>query len=410
MAIDKRIKYLNDRAPKGEFLAYINKKEAAMLKKTGGSGKKVNGIPSFRPQDMGNKSNQKASAANTGMGGSRKGPDKGTGGGSGNIGGGGGGQNTTYRQYSPPTKKTYTADTIDSKPVTGDDFRRSQNEFVDNLNQNNFLRAQQTNTPFVPYQGGARTTDYYNPRNPLSGLLSLAAGIAVPGLGFLMTQAGNAKDGIMSLNNRLRNSDFGRSKNLMDYLDIRNYGGYDEREMARRINMDESKNLQARIDAGEFDEMGVKPVQTFEFDPSNFNTRNVATVNNFGDAAVPGSSYDMAGVNTPFAQQAPEEFISELFPNTNIYNQQDTKYQKRPEQVETEMFFSPQLKSNNIELADDRAVNELTYDQIIDYENLTSKLEGQEMQKTGNPDISMAKTEEIKNKAIDQILASGTEI
>jgi len=44
---------LKKNAPKGEFLAYINKKEAAMLKKAGGSGELVNGIPSFRPQDYG---------------------------------------------------------------------------------------------------------------------------------------------------------------------------------------------------------------------------------------------------------------------------------------------------------------------------------------------------------------------
>ena len=53
--------------------------------------------------------------------------------------------------------------------------------------------------------------------------------------------------------------------------------------------------------------------------------------------------------------------------------------------------------------ADDRAVDELSYDQIIEYENLTNKLEGEEIQKTGNPDISISKQEEIKNKAIDQI-------
>ena len=33
MATDKAITYLKNKAPKGEFLAYINKKEAAMLKK-----------------------------------------------------------------------------------------------------------------------------------------------------------------------------------------------------------------------------------------------------------------------------------------------------------------------------------------------------------------------------------------
>jgi len=293
---------------------------------------------------MGNASNQKQSASKASTTSTRTSP--GTGGGSGNLGGGGGGQDSDYRRYEAPTQATYDYTNIDQKPITGADFQRSQNEFINNLNQNNLLRAQQTNTPFVPYQGGARTTDYYNP-NPLQGILNLLSGVAIPGAGFLINQGGRLKDGIMSLNNRIQNSDFGRSKNLMDYLDIRNYGGYDEREMARRINMDEAKLLQANIDSGMYDGMGVKPVQTFEFDPSNFNTRNVATVNSFGDTTVPGSSYDMAGVNTPFAQQAPEEFVSQFLPETDIYDQQNTRYQTKPEQVETDIFFSPELKSED---------------------------------------------------------------
>ena len=60
-------------------------------------------------------------------------------------------------------------------------------------------------------------------------------------------------------------------------------------------------------------------------------------------------------------------------------------------------------KPVDTKLADDRAVDELSYNQIIEYENLTNKLEGEEIQKTGNPDISITKQEEIKNKAIDQI-------
>jgi hypothetical protein len=50
---------LKKNAPKGEFLAYINKKEAAMLKKAGGSGELVNGIPSFRPEDFGQEARSK---------------------------------------------------------------------------------------------------------------------------------------------------------------------------------------------------------------------------------------------------------------------------------------------------------------------------------------------------------------
>tara|TARA_R110002073_G_scaffold310677_1_gene481476 strand:+ start:43 stop:780 length:738 start_codon:yes stop_codon:yes gene_type:complete len=187
----------------------------------------------------------------------------GTGGSSGNLGGGGGGQDSDYRRYEAPTRPTYNSTNIDQKPITGADFQRSENEFINNLNANNLFQSQITNTPFVPYQGGARTTDYYNP-NPFKGILSLLAGIAIPGAGFLINQGGKLKDGIMSLNDQIQNSDFGRSKNLMDYLDIRKFGGYDEREMAKRINMDEAKLLQADIDSGMYDGMGVKPVQTFD--------------------------------------------------------------------------------------------------------------------------------------------------
>ena len=59
----KAVNQLQAKAPEGEFLAYINPDEAAMLKRAGGSGEPVNGIPSFRPQDMGNEANQAASAA-----------------------------------------------------------------------------------------------------------------------------------------------------------------------------------------------------------------------------------------------------------------------------------------------------------------------------------------------------------
>ena len=45
-------------------------------------------------------------------------------------------------------------------------------------------------------------------------------------------------DRLKRFNQKLQDSDFGRSKNLMDFLDARKYGGYDEREEARRKNMD----------------------------------------------------------------------------------------------------------------------------------------------------------------------------
>ena len=180
----------------------------------------------------------------------------GTGGSKGNIGGGGGGQESEYRRYEAPTRPTYDSTNIDQKPVTGADFRRSENEFINNLNQNNFLRAQQTNTPFQPYQGGAFAIDRMKQSNPARGIMSLLASVAIPGAGFFLNQGSKLRDGLMGLNNQLQQSDFGRSTSLMDYLDMRKYGGYDEREMARRINMDEARLLQADIDSGLYDGTG----------------------------------------------------------------------------------------------------------------------------------------------------------
>ena len=56
---------LQSNAPKGEFLAYINPKEAGILKSLGGSGKPVNGIPSFDDEDSygGGYSQSEATAA-----------------------------------------------------------------------------------------------------------------------------------------------------------------------------------------------------------------------------------------------------------------------------------------------------------------------------------------------------------
>jgi hypothetical protein len=239
--------------------------------------------------DMGNTTSQarSASMANT----PSRTTSTDTGGSSGNLGGGGGGQNSAYRSYSPPTKKTYTSKTIDSKPITGDDYRRSQNDWINSVNTNNLMRANQTNTTFTPYQGGARNTSYYKP-NPLGGLLKLASGIAIPGANFFLNQGSKLKDGILSLNDKIQNSDFGRSTSLMDYLDMKKFGGYDEREMTRRINLDEAKLLQDRIDAGEFDGFE-KPTQTFNFDNSGMQSTDLNNIESLVTASqMPQSTFE----------------------------------------------------------------------------------------------------------------------
>lgn len=59
-------------------------------------------------------------------------------------------------------------------------------------------------------------------------------------------------DRLKRFNQRLQNTDFGKSKGLMDFLDMRKYGGYDEREEARRLNMEQTGILQGLIDEGQF--------------------------------------------------------------------------------------------------------------------------------------------------------------
>ena len=79
----------------------------------------------------------------------------------------------------------------------------------------------------------------------IGDLFRAALGFVIPGASLFMGDR-SALQGIRSLNQRLRNTDFGRSKNLMDYLDIKSYGGYDEREDARRATMKDA----ARITSG----------------------------------------------------------------------------------------------------------------------------------------------------------------
>jgi len=117
----------------------------------------------------------------------------GTGGSSGNLGGGGGGQGTDYRQYSPPVAPTYNATNIDQKPVTGDDYRRSENEFINNFNQNEASRFEPT---FFNRNYNPITLDQFGSSNQppnygnavmggILGLINPLAGLAYRGYNYL---------------------------------------------------------------------------------------------------------------------------------------------------------------------------------------------------------------------------------
>jgi hypothetical protein len=118
---------LNDAAPKGEFLAFINPQESELLKRNGALGLLTDfGIPSYRGDDAYGGGGSSSSSSSSGGGGGG-----GSGGGSSGGGGGGGG-----RDYSPPSKPS-----TPSAPSGGGDARESYGAGG---------QYQQTTTPSTP--------------------------------------------------------------------------------------------------------------------------------------------------------------------------------------------------------------------------------------------------------------------
>ena len=163
----------------------------------------------------------------------------GTGGSSGNLGGGGGGQESDYRRYEAPTRPTYDSTNIDQKPITGADFQRSQNEFIDNLNRNNAARFEpsffnRTYQPVTMDQIGSRNQppDYGN---------ILMGGI----LGLINPLAGRLYSGYNFLKDR----------------------GVDFYQNMQSVPVNDTIDIREKFDrSGILSE--VQPVQTFEFDSS----------------------------------------------------------------------------------------------------------------------------------------------
>ena len=81
----------------------------------------------------------------------------------------------------------------------------------------------------------------------LSGLFKTLIGFAIPGAGLFMGDR-SALEGIKSLNQRIQQSNFGRSKSFSDYFDMMKYGGYQGREDARARTMAQARGLQKQID------------------------------------------------------------------------------------------------------------------------------------------------------------------
>ena len=80
----------------------------------------------------------------------------------------------------------------------------------------------------------------------LAGLLRAIVGFAVPGAGLFMGDK-SALEGIRSLNQRLRSTDFAQAKTLADYFDMRSYGGLREREKQRAETMAQARGIQKQM-------------------------------------------------------------------------------------------------------------------------------------------------------------------
>ena len=81
-----------------------------------------------------------------------------------------------------------------------------------------------------------------------TGIMDLIMSVAVPGYGFFK----NMGQGIQGLNQRIQQSDFGRSQTLADYFDARSYGGRDARDRASQQTMQDARDIQTKIDTGRY--------------------------------------------------------------------------------------------------------------------------------------------------------------
>ena len=81
----------------------------------------------------------------------------------------------------------------------------------------------------------------------IADLFKVLIGFAVPGASFFLNKGRDALGGIRSLNQRLRNTDFGRSRTLADYFDAKSYGGIDARNAAAVANMAQARGIQKQM-------------------------------------------------------------------------------------------------------------------------------------------------------------------
>jgi len=214
--------------------------------------------------------------------------------------------NNNTPQHSPHTRSGYTGPTNYGPQQPPQQFigGKSYNVTPETRGERDraILKQQILNQTTL---GGNRIDKYGNTRKSpfkqnsgLGSLLMSGIGmlLGIPGLGLITGGLRNLGGGIMDINNRIQNSDFGRSKNLMDYLDMKKYGGFDERELARQKTMKSSRDLQAKIDAGMYDGFE-KPTQTFSFDNSGMQSTNLNNIGSIVAASQVPQGIDFTNAN-----------------------------------------------------------------------------------------------------------------
>ena len=137
----------------------------------------------------------------------------------------GGASNINYNQFKPEKVSTGILPQVDSRFPLYDDFTVA--EKGDDLEDN------------------AVTVDELGNLKQPSGFkdfLKAMLGFAIPGAGLFMGDR-SALEGIKSLNQRLQQSDFGQATSLMDYLDMRKYGGLQGRKDAAARNMAQARGI-----------------------------------------------------------------------------------------------------------------------------------------------------------------------
>ena len=224
--------------------------------------------------------------------------------------------------------------------VSGDRGRDSRDEFIRNVQKTNpgYRPGPPRNNFFSRTIGAGLDYARRNPQNIALGLIDPSFGALSGIFSFLnspemrkkLTGYETQAEYEQARQDRINRKRISTLENTIQKKYLDKGRSLDETELDERL---------ASLKAG----MGIQDTAPNVMTGRDLNLRGIESLN-FGDTTVPGSSYDMAGVLTPFAQPAPEEFVSKFLPDTDIFNQQTTSYQKRPEEVETDIFFRPQIK------------------------------------------------------------------